>query len=559
MYRLRMESCLLLGAVLAGCSDRDAPTAPAGHPLASNAAQKVPVASVTVTPTSATIFTNATLPLTATLKDANGNTLTGRTVTWTSSTTAVATVSGSGLLTGVAVGSATITATSDGKSGTSSIKVTNVPVATVSVSPATASVPVGQTLQLTATLKDANGNTLTGRTVTWTSSATSVATVSSSGLVTAVVVGSATITATSEGKSGTAAITVTVPPCGATGSGVCYYVDAAVGSDANPGTSAQPFRTLQRPADIVNPGDGVLVNDGVYTGGSAVLYISRSGTTANWIVFRAAHRWGAIVDGQSNSSATGISIRGNYIRVEGFEVRWTSGSGIDAYGGNDTVATTHDVAIAQNHIHDIGRICTNETGARSGINAYAGNLVIEQSRIHDIGRLSPGEQGCSLSPDSGYWQNHDHGVYHAVGDNLIMRNNVFYSNTHGWAYHRYSGDGASVSGVYILNNSFAFPNPNRVGQVVIAGITAGLVIENNIFYQPNTAGIWFDASDGGTWVGALVENNLSTNAIFTPIVSGVMLASNIQNTDPKFVSPTQFDFRLQRGARLSTLASRSPR
>ena len=60
-------------------------------------------------------------------------------------------------------------------------------------------------------------------------------------------------------------------------------------------------------------------------------------------------------------------------------------SGIDAYGGNDTVATTHDVAIAQSHIHDIGRICTNETGARSGINAYAGNLVIEQNRIHDIG------------------------------------------------------------------------------------------------------------------------------------------------------------------------------
>ena len=135
-----------------------------------------------------------------------------------------------------------------------------------------------------------------------------------------------------------------------------------------------------------------------------------------------------------------------------------------------------------------------------------------------------------------------------MGDNLIMRNNVFYSNTHGWAYHRYSGDGASVSGVYILNNSFAFPNPNRVGQVVIAGITAGLVIENNIFYQPNTAGIWFDASDGGTWDGALVENNLSTNSIFTPAISGVTLASNIQNTDPKFVSPTQFDFHLQTGS-----------
>src|SRR5437588_1545446 len=86
------------------------------------------------------------------------------------------------------------------------------PVATVTVAPATASVQVGLTVQLTATTKDANGNTLTGRTVTWSSGNTGVATVSSSGLVTGVAAGSATITATSEGQSGTSAITVTAAP-----------------------------------------------------------------------------------------------------------------------------------------------------------------------------------------------------------------------------------------------------------------------------------------------------------------------------------------------------------
>ena len=54
--------------------------------------------------------------------------------------------------------------------------------------------------------------------------------------------------------------------CGATGHGVCYYVDATAGNDASPGTSARPFRTLQHAADLVNPGDGVVVKDGVYTG-----------------------------------------------------------------------------------------------------------------------------------------------------------------------------------------------------------------------------------------------------------------------------------------------------
>src|SRR5207244_516396 len=121
----------------------------------------------------------------------------------TRSRPSVATVSNSGLVSGVTPGSATITATSEGKSGTSSVTVTNVPVASVEVTPPSASVQAGQTVQLTGTPRDAGGNPLSGRTVTWSSSNTSVATVSNSGLVSGVTPGTATITATSEGKSGT--------------------------------------------------------------------------------------------------------------------------------------------------------------------------------------------------------------------------------------------------------------------------------------------------------------------------------------------------------------------
>src|SRR5207244_3276099 len=86
------------------------------------------------------------------------------------------------------------------------------PVATVTVSPASINLQTGQTSQLTPTPKDANGNVLTGRTVTWSSDNGSVATVNATGLVTASGVGTATITATSEGKSGTASVTVTTTP-----------------------------------------------------------------------------------------------------------------------------------------------------------------------------------------------------------------------------------------------------------------------------------------------------------------------------------------------------------
>jgi len=86
-------------------------------------------------------------------------------------------------------------------------------VATVSVS-LSSTLPVKQTAQATATVRDASGNVLGGQTIAWTSSNTSVATVSTSGLVTAVAAGSATITATTGGKSGSAALTVTAAVSG---------------------------------------------------------------------------------------------------------------------------------------------------------------------------------------------------------------------------------------------------------------------------------------------------------------------------------------------------------
>ena len=82
------------------------------------------------------------------------------------------------------------------------------PVASVGVSPAMTSVSVGNTTQLTAMAKDAGGNPIGGRLVAWSSSNAIVAMVSSAGLVTGVKMGTATITATSEGQSGTATITV---------------------------------------------------------------------------------------------------------------------------------------------------------------------------------------------------------------------------------------------------------------------------------------------------------------------------------------------------------------
>jgi len=172
----------------------------------------VPANSVVVSPGEATRFVGETVQLTAMVTDANGDELSGRPVTWQSSASGVATVSGSGLVTAVAPGTATITATSDGKTGKSTITVRKVPVASVDMDPGNATLEIGQTIQIRATPRSADGDALEGRSVVWSSSATAVATVNQSGVVTARSSGSTLIRATSEGVTGTALVEVSVVP-----------------------------------------------------------------------------------------------------------------------------------------------------------------------------------------------------------------------------------------------------------------------------------------------------------------------------------------------------------
>jgi uncharacterized protein YjdB len=168
---------------------------------------QIPVASVTITPLASPLTVGDSRQLTASTKDSIGGTL-GRPVTWTSSDNAVATVSANGIVHALTLGSTTITAASEGKTGTLVVTVTPRQVASVVVSPATITVAAGKTTQLTATIADANGQPLSGHAVTWTTSDAAKATVNASGLVSALSAGPVTITATSEGTTGQSSVSV---------------------------------------------------------------------------------------------------------------------------------------------------------------------------------------------------------------------------------------------------------------------------------------------------------------------------------------------------------------
>ncbi|WP_207385576.1 Ig-like domain-containing protein, partial [Legionella gratiana] len=175
--------------------------------------------SIEITPPNPQIAKGSTQQFTATgtYSDSSTQNLTSS-VTWTSSDTAIATISNvsgsNGQATGASSGTTTITATSGSVSGSASLAVTNATLVSITVSPTNPSIAKGTTQQFTATgtYSDSSTQNLSSS-VTWSSSSTAIATISnaagSNGLATGVSSGSSVITATLGSVSGTGSITVT--------------------------------------------------------------------------------------------------------------------------------------------------------------------------------------------------------------------------------------------------------------------------------------------------------------------------------------------------------------
>ena len=166
--------------------------------------KKVEVTSVSLDKTALTLEEGQSTTLIASVSPSNA---TDQTVAWSSSIPSVATVSDAGVVTAVSEGEAAITATAGGKSATCVVTVVKktIEVTSVSLDRTTLSMEIGQTTMLVATVSPADA---TDKTVKWTSSSPSVASVDDNGVVSALQEGSTAITASAGGKSAVCLVTV---------------------------------------------------------------------------------------------------------------------------------------------------------------------------------------------------------------------------------------------------------------------------------------------------------------------------------------------------------------
>ena len=167
----------------------------------------IPVTAITLNKTSLALTEQESFQLSAAVSPDDA---TDKTVTWSSSNTSVATVSQNGLVTAIAVGSATITATAGEKKATCTVTVNRrvVPATSITLDYVNIEIAKGKMVTLHATVLPEDA---TDKTVTWKSSNTSIATVNNNGNVTAIKAGTATITASIGGLSASCVVKVIIP------------------------------------------------------------------------------------------------------------------------------------------------------------------------------------------------------------------------------------------------------------------------------------------------------------------------------------------------------------
>ena len=430
------------------------------------------------------------------------------------------------------------------------------PAASVVVAPATATATIGLSQSFNATVKDAAGLVLTGRTITWSSSNTSVAAVSSSGIVSGLGTGSATVTATCEGTSGTAGISVSSTlACGTPwpsavyarmplSIGKAFFVSATSGNDANPGSFAAPWKTLQKAFNTLQAGQTAYLRAGSYGAFCTTSTFSRAGTSSAPITVAGYPYERAVIHGQ-------IRLDGSYFRLMHIVAEGpTCGTwGATTQQGDNmilmTPGVTHHVEVSSSEVyHD---------GWHAGISAGGDDIWILNNYIHDNGGFKDTSQ-----------INTSHGIYYHDGTRGVVANNILEHNLAKGLSARFTANhilvinntvvGNGRSGMDIAESTYAWTFANNIvvnngnvngGTGINTGGSSGgtsNVEINNIFWNNGTSG-------SSNWSSnASVSNNVVVNPLLVNPVSSVPSTTHVAYSN---------DYHLQTGSKALGFATRT--
>jgi chitodextrinase len=491
------------------------------------------IALVVVTPSPASVQAGSSVQLTVVLRDSSGNELSGRSVTWASGNPNVATVNGGGMLTGVSAGGTSITATSEGVSGSTSVTVTGGPPpppdATPPSTPQNLSAIAASSTQVNLSWSASTDNVgVTGYRVfrNGTQVGTPAGLTYQDGSLTPATPYSYTVAAVDAAgnvspQSGAVSATTPsssigsgLPPRLAQSTGTVFYV-APNGSNSNAGTLAAPWQTIQKALNTLQPGQKAYVRGGTYL---EALTMGRAGTAAAPITIEAYPGEQPIVDGEHTRRPLVIQTAAAYFRVKGFILDrdcCTSGGHIDVYG--------HHIEIVDNEMrngHGKG-VYTDESSHHVQI---IGNWIHHNS-------TAGGQQ--------------DHGIY-LQGDDHVVANNVIHDHPDGFGIQAYDKGSRYV----IVNNTVT--NNGHSGIVVGgSGGVSNVTIRNNILANNNFYGVQHDSSCPTSNV--VVENNVIFGNGSGSVQAGCSAISSSGNStaNPNFVNAgntTSRNLRVQAGS-----------
>jgi len=257
----------------------------------------------------------------------------------------------------------------------------------------------GDTTQLVATVKDTGGTTVSGATVTWSTSSTAIATVSSGGLVTSVGDGTATITATSGSINGTATATVT---CTTDSDG--DHLKNCV--ETNTGTYVSASNTGTNPYLVDTDGDAMW--DGEEVLGTSVSWAPSSphccldlpalGVDPNVPDILIEHDWfnGTYGDKDLRPNATQIALVKNAFAAQGINVIQDYGQGGVFTGGNGSSSATGNLdepGVCFSGTGSAGVCTTGDFFTHKGANMDSSRLYYFHYALHAVWMIdSEGEQ-----------------------------------------------------------------------------------------------------------------------------------------------------------------------